>query len=653
MSGPVQKKIRNANGENLLPQLPLDDEVNSRRDVASVLQKNGDFTRDFVGHRTAEGLFASSQPLGESRVDTAISVEEAVDGLLHQDASDISLPSDTTLPQEGEIHQLHDGGYSTFGMVEALVEPILPQKTRLDIEHDSRIQECKDYAEDVRRRSIVSHTKYDPKTGNLGLRYPFRVPTPVPTDEAEAQKGTQRFTHVQFYHDSYFMGRPDLRTEEGRKLNMGVIDNSLQMLKKYRTIPNYSSEASLLSTQIPLLTPLIMETYHSFPDKDTKKRKEWLRKCLDGVVDERNTVWRNPRDLKEGLGTYHHRVRGYRNSRAGDRDAGYAWNAVREIGDDFSTVRYGGKHGGYADKILPIDVNAVLYRNEKYIAEAYEILGEKHNAERWNKMAALRAEEMHQLMFDQEKQYPFDYRYDKQERTGVYTLAAGYWLWSGVATGEQAKAIVEQIYEKFDGGYGLTTTDPKDTPTIPTAEQYRSIGVEERFIETQQQDLETAQWDENMWPPRQQIFTLGLIRYATSEDKGLSNEDKLFFLQKAIYNMETDITTMVNAYHKEKEETGVGTLPEKFKPDGQIQKDAYHYPFQRDFGWMISKLLDEVQTLPELYALEDKMTTAMEAKGVVETQANEQQVTTQEVTVFVPEMIPAYEISNRPTVSAD
>ena len=513
-----------------------------------------------------------------------------------------------------------------------ILEGTEPRRRRLDIEGDTRIQQTLEFTDRVYQNNLVSQKEPNPKTGAIGLKHRFRVETPsLKTDGDETDS---RFEGLQFGWDNYFLEQPDLRTKEGVAIAKESIANYVDLLREFQIMPNFSAIQALLSSQLPLYPALIMETYEAaiaLPDANIEEETKWLQSSMEAGVYEHDIVWTNEDDFQEGIGKYHHRVPEYVCSRAGDRDAGYAQNAARELGWDYSTIRFRGAMGGNADKLLPVDLNAILYKNEMLFAKTEEILGNHEKAEDWKQRAATRLQEMNETMYDRDRKYWFDFRYHKpidEQGRRPFTLAPVFQLWAETLTGAQAKEMVSSVYEHFDHGHGLTITDVEEIPHIPTREDLLKANIDPEYHAAVQQQFELGQWDgKAVWSPILHTFNKGLLAYAHSEDKGLSARDKLFFLRRAIYNKEVEIQALTDIYQEE------DTLPEKWDGlQGGAIKERFHYKYQRNFGWTCSLMKEDAATLPGDYAYEQEL--------LAQIRAEEDQRTLSRILHEIPDSLP-------------
>jgi alpha,alpha-trehalase len=147
----------------------------------------------------------------------------------------------------------------------------------------------------------------------------------------------------------------------------------------------------------------------------------------------------------------------------------------------------------------PIDLNSLLYKYEKDIANWYRHKGDKKNTAKWEAKATERAHWVNELLWGNTRKFYFDYNFEEAKRGPIWSLAAFYPLWVGMVDADRAKELVKQI-GKFEKQGGLTTT----TRPIIDMSIFGSV---------------RTQWAyPNGWAPLQWIVVKGLERYGYSEE---------------------------------------------------------------------------------------------------------------------------------------
>ncbi|MGI9027538.1 MAG: trehalase family glycosidase [Candidatus Saccharimonadales bacterium] len=268
----------------------------------------------------------------------------------------------------------------------------------------------------------------------LGLPYPFVVPS-VPN-------GTSFAFQEMYYWDSYFIVQGLLATEHD-ELAAGMLENLLFMSKSYHIIPNANRTYFTSRSQAPFLTSLIFDVY----DKQ-EKNIAWVSERLYIAQKEYENVWTNTahpnwRNVFEGLSRY------------------YDINLLDHLAEAESgwdmTTRFHGKCLSY----IPIDLNCLLYKYETDFARGAELTGDHDNATIWQARAQKRAETVTKYLWNEEKGFFFDFDYLTHQQSEVWSIASFYALWSGLATDEQARRLVENLRHFMHRG-GLSTTRSPD-----------------------------------------------------------------------------------------------------------------------------------------------------------------------------------------------
>lgn len=163
-------------------------------------------------------------------------------------------------------------------------------------------------------------------------------------------------------------------------------------------------------------------------------------------------------------------------------------------GWDFSS-RWYGVNGEFSStetsKILPIDLNCLLYYLEDLIAKSSELANDQETANEFKTAAEKRKALIQKYLWNDSKGYYMDYNWSNAESTQHLTLAAMFPLYFQLASQEQAEQVKELLLDKFLKDGGLVTT-----------------------LEHSGQ-----QWDApNGWAPLQWIAVKGLLNYGYNEE---------------------------------------------------------------------------------------------------------------------------------------
>lgn len=238
--------------------------------------------------------------------------------------------------------------------------------------------------------------------------------------------------------------------------------------------------------------------------------------------------------------------------------------SMRESGFDIS-FRFGA-YGARTQYFAPVGLNSLLYREERDLQRISELLERKKDSAAWQRRAEQRKTNMQKYLWDPQKGLYFDYDFQKQRRSAYEYVTTLYPLWAGVATKQQAAAIVKHL-STFERPGGLVMS-PYETG---------------------------AQWDfPYAWAPCQLIADEGLRRYGFSKDA-----DRLSykFLSMVLENFVRD-----------------GTIREKYNAvtrSSETQVTAGYRINVVGFGWTNGVFLQLLGELPS--SLLDKL--AAEQKG--------------------------------------
>lgn len=316
--------------------------------------------------------------------------------------------------------------------------------------------------------------RYNPRDEEslIGLPKKYLVPS--------HEEGHEFDFNELYYWDSYFMVQGML-DDKHKALVVGILDNLLFLMKRYKIIPNASRTYLMGRSQPPLLTSFIFDVYNTYD-----LNKKWLTAAISVAKEEYATVWMgtvkpNARQVYKGLSRYY--------------DINYLHNlAEAESGWDM-TPRF----NHHALDYLPVDLNALLYKYEVDFARAARILGNAKEALAWERVAKHRKKTMDELMWDPLRGFYYDYNYAREKRGGVSSLAGFFPMWAGMVTEQQANQMVRAL-RRFENRGGLATTDAQRL---------------NQFVP----GILPTQWAyPNGWAPLHYIVVKGLQSYGYVED---------------------------------------------------------------------------------------------------------------------------------------
>jgi alpha,alpha-trehalase len=265
------------------------------------------------------------------------------------------------------------------------------------------------------------------------------------------------------YWDSYFIVL-GLVTQGRWELATGIVENMIFAVEQIGHVPCYlSSKAACRSrSQPPFMTSAIREVAPFVDDR------AWLSRAVAAAEREYLDYWTAEPHLTEtGLSRFvdpghdgcvtvpdtpHHRAM-----------AESGWDNTARFGDDSTTV-------------VPVDLNAQLYRYEQDLAGVCAVLGRNDDAVAWRERATARRDLINQLLWiaDEGIYRDLDLRTGQPLRSTPRALSAFVPLWAGLADADQAARLVEQL-PLFEHRHGLTATEPGwdgDQHDFPTGWAY-------------------------------------------------------------------------------------------------------------------------------------------------------------------------------------
>ena len=203
--------------------------------------------------------------------------------------------------------------------------------------------------------------------------------------------------------------------------------------------------------------------------------------------------------------------------------------SMRESGFDVS-FRFG-PFSGETHHYAPVCLNSLLYKTEKDLARMSSLLGRPEEAARWNARAAERQNLIQKYLWDAKQGLYLDYNFVTNTLSTYDYATTFYPLWAGLASPEQAQAVVKNL---------------------PLFEQPGGLAMSR--VESQ------AQWDYPYgWAPIQLLAVDGMRRYGFTAEADrvaynfLSMVIEDFVTDKYIrekYNVvkRTSITRIVKGY---------------------------------------------------------------------------------------------------------
>jgi len=394
--------------------------------------------------------------------------------------------------------------------------------------------------------------------------------------------------------DSYFEALGLLA--DGRvELAKAMVDNFVYEITNYGKILNANRSYYLTRSQPPFLTSMALAVYKHLP-RDSESRK-WLKQVLEAAIKEYRTVWMGEKRLTQtGLSRYFGEGTGvppevepghfdavfkkyaskynmdpnkfeqaYRQARleAAELDEYFIHDrAMRESGHD-TTYRWEDRCADF----VTVDLNCLLYKIETDIAKTIENEfaddfkledGTIEKSGEWYQRAKKRKELINKYLWDKEHGMFFDYDLANKRRKLYVTAVVFYPLWSGVATKEQAKSILDNALWQLEMPGGLAGSTQESRGKISESRAER-------------------QWDYPYgWAPHQMLAWRALLDYGFDDAA-----------QRLIYRWLYTITINARNYN--------GTIPEKFNVVTRSHSvfaeygnvgTKFAYITREGFGWM-------------------------------------------------------------------
>lgn len=225
--------------------------------------------------------------------------------------------------------------------------------------------------------------------------------------------------------------------------------------------------------------------------------------------------------------------------------------SMRESGYDIS-FRFG-PYGAGTHHFAPVCLNSLLYKSEKDLEQISTILGRKEDAEQWQKRAEERKVNIQKYLWNEQRGMFVDYDFVEQARSSYDYVTTFVPLWAGLATLEQAQALVQHL-STFEQPGGLVMS-PYETG---------------------------GQWDfPYAWAPNQLLANKGLRRYGFNKEADRTSYE---FLSTVAENFRRD-----------------GTIREKYNAvtrSSETQVTVGYHMNIVGFGWTNGVFLELLRDLP-------------------------------------------------------
>ncbi len=417
-----------------------------------------------------------------------------------------------------------------------------------------------DATPDAVRSFIVAHwedtVRFSPEDDGtlIGLPYPYTIPT------------RKNVFQELYYWDTYFTCVGLLATGHD-ELAINNARNLLAEVQRFGYVPNGNRTYYLSRSQPPYLAPLVGLVADATSDQEfldealpllKREHEFWLTRRTSGPGLAHHGCHATRAELIEFFPTVRDRL-GLPEAKAED-DLDFVARVMAECetGWDMNS-----RYGKRCPDFFPVDLNSNLWLYESLLARW--TTGTESTA--WQDLADRRKELINTLCWDRERGAWFDYDHRNGRRSQVWNAGTFQPLWAGLATQEQAAAIVAQALPRLEFAHGITCTLPPEGAT-----QY--------------------QWDHpNLWPPVQHLVYRGLARYGY-EDEARRIAQKYIECITRSFSLTGDLWekyNVLNGSHITRNEAGYFKNPVNLTADGS---DIPHAETPSMMGWTAGIFVD-------------------------------------------------------------
>ncbi len=395
-------------------------------------------------------------------------------------------------------------------------------------------------------KNLLRETPKQTKSSLIPLPKPFIIPG-------------GRFDEI-YYWDSYFtiLGL-NKSGDATKKVAKGMVENFMYMTDKLGFIPNGNRVYYLSRSQPPFLPQMIEAVRPTEKEiKTDPASKAWMEKAYKSAVHEYKSEWMDgPEYVKEyGLNRYFDqkdvkRLESWSTDNLETPNTKEFFMNERteaETGWDFSD-----RFKNRCTEHLPVDLNAILFKNEKTFEKWANMLGREDEAKQWSDRADFRKQQMQKLMWNDATGMFSDYDMKEKKVTDYKSLAGTFPLWAEVdkpleqvterdhlCTAKQARKVRDNLVQNFEFDGGLVNS--LGTPNVD------------------------RQWNyPNGWPSTECIAIDGLEKQGFLKDAKRISQKWLDLNTKVFYDQ--------------------GKFIEKYNVVRNSPETGGTYPLQDGFGW--------------------------------------------------------------------
>ncbi len=363
-----------------------------------------------------------------------------------------------------------------------------------------------------------------------------------------------RFREI-YYWDSYFTSL-GLAADGHSDMVLSMVKNFSYLIETVGHIPNGNRVYYLSRSQPPFFAPMVRLVESLFGKEEVKPFLSSIEKEYAFWMDETGERGRRSVEITSGL-TLNRYWDDYPHPRQESwiEDVEAAEKSGRDKKQVYRDIRAGAESGWdftsrwFADgksletiettSVIPVDLNSLIWFLENQLSKWFSDFGDQKKEHLYAEKAKNRKEAMLQLMWNDKEGFFFDYHFDKKRQTSVWSLAAVYPLYFGLADQSQAEKVADNLINRFLKPGGLLTT-------------LNNTG---------------EQWDSpNGWAPLQWLAYAGLKRYGFEKESEAIRKNWIR-VNEEVYNR-------------------TGKMVEKYNViDISQEGGGGEYPLQDGFGW--------------------------------------------------------------------
>jgi len=392
-----------------------------------------------------------------------------------------------------------------------------------------------------------------------------------------------RFREV-YYWDSYWtiLG---LLVSGMHDTVKGMLQNFADLVDQFGLIPNGNRVYYTRRSQPPLYIAMVEEYYKATDDTD------FVKKILGSMSDEFN-FWIKHRSVVVHKDGKDHTMARYNVEVDMPRPEGYVedyrlaqeyFETVEDKQEIYMNLKTGAESGlDYSTKwfidddgtvsvnlddikarhIVPVELNAYLCRNARFLSELHTKFGDADKARQFKDWEDSFKTAINEVLWDDDKGSWFDYDIQNNKLRDAFfaTNIAPLWANCYVDTKHAHKAKKMVRYIDGDEEVGQYALPNSFTGGIPTS-LLRS----------------GEQWDQiNIWPPMQELVATAMENTGLEQGKRVATDIVNKYLQNVYCNFETEPHTL---YEKYASEFYCGLKSDKAGGSGG------EYEVQKGFGW--------------------------------------------------------------------